>query len=103
MVGRGGPSTILAAYAVVDRWRELNRCAPDPVIAPLPGSGDGTSAERVSYECAAGTEVVFLRVDGGGHTWPGAPEILPANQVGPATRAFDASAVSAQFFDAHGR
>ncbi len=24
MVGRGGPSTILAAYAVVDRWRQLN-------------------------------------------------------------------------------
>lgn len=103
MVGRGGPSTILAAYAVVDRWRELNDCEPDPVIAPVPGSGDGTSAERVSYACAAGTEVVFLRVDGGGHTWPGAPEILPANQVGPATRAFDASEVSAQFFDAHGR
>lgn len=103
MVGRGGPSTILAAYAVVDRWRELDGCAPDPVIAPLPGVGDGTTAERVSYQCAAGTEVVFLRVDGGGHTWPGAPEILPANQVGPATRAFDASEVSAQFFDAHGR
>lgn len=103
MIGRGGPSTILAAYAVVDRWRELNGCAPDPVIAPVLGSGDGTSAERVSYECAAGTEVVFLRVDGGGHTWPGAPEILPADQVGPATRAFDASEVSAQFFDAHGR
>lgn len=103
MVGRGGPSTILAAYAVVDRWRELNGCAPDPVIAPVPGAGDGTSAERVSYECAAGTEVVLMRVDGGGHTWPGAPEILPADQVGPATRAFDASEVSAQFFDVHGR
>lgn len=103
MIGRGGPSTILAAYAVVDRWRELNGCAPDPVIEPVPGSGDGTSAERVTYECEAGTQVVFMRVDGGGHTWPGAPEILPANQVGPATRAFDASEVSAQFFDAHGR
>src|SRR3546814_9005181 len=60
MIGRGGPSTILAAYAVVDRWRALNGCGPDPVIAPVPGSGDGTSAERVSYACAAGTEVVFL-------------------------------------------
>lgn len=103
MVGRGGSSTILAANAVVDRWRALNGCAGDPTVQTLPGAGDGTSAERVSWACAAGTEVAFMRVDGGGHTWPGAPEILPANQVGPATRAFDASAVSAQFFDAHGR
>ena len=103
MVGRGGPSTILAAYAVVDRWRELNGCAAAPVIEPIPGNGDGASAERVAYECDEGTEVVFMRVDGGGHTWPGAPEILPASAVGPATRAFDASEASARFFDTHGR
>ncbi len=103
MVGRGGASTILAAYAVVDRWRELNGCAAAPVIEPIPGNGDGTSAERVAYQCADGTEVVFMRVDGGGHTWPGAPEILPASAVGPATRAFDASEASADFFDEHAR
>ena len=48
-----------------------------------------------------GTAVVFMRVDGGGHTWPGAPAILQA--VGPASHGFDASEASWQFFDAHAR
>nr|WP_234807700.1 PHB depolymerase family esterase [Mycolicibacterium bacteremicum] len=102
MMGRGGPSTILAATALVDSWRRLNGCAPDPLIEPQPGV-DAQFVERVSYACAGGSEVVYMRVDGGGHTWPGAPEILPADQVGPAIRSFSASQAAAVFFDAHGR
>jgi polyhydroxybutyrate depolymerase len=44
-----------------------------------------------------------MRVDGGGHTWPGAPEILPVQSVGPASHGFDASEASWQFFAAHAR
>lgn len=103
MVGRGGASSILAATALVDSWRALNGCDPAPLIEPQPGAGDGMHVERVSYPCAEGSEVVYMRVDGGGHTWPGAPEILPADQVGPAIRSFSASQAAAVFFDAHGR
>ena len=103
MVGRGGSSTILAATALVDSWRVLNDCQITPLIEPQPDAGDGMFVERVSYPCAQGSEVVYMRVDGGGHTWPGAPEILPAHQVGPAIRSFSASEAAAMFFDAHGR
>lgn len=102
MMGRGGPSNILAATALVDSWRHLNECEPDPLIEPQPGV-DAQFVERVSYACADGSAVVYMRVDGGGHTWPGAPEILPANQVGPAIRSFSASEAAAVFFDQHGR
>ncbi|MGU3500503.1 alpha/beta hydrolase family esterase [Mycobacterium sp. C31M] len=102
MMGRGGPSNILAATALVDSWRHLNECEPDPLIEPQPGV-DAQFVERVSYACAQGSAVVYMRVDGGGHTWPGAPEILPANQVGPAIRSFSASEAAAVFFDQHGR
>ncbi|MGV0742947.1 extracellular catalytic domain type 1 short-chain-length polyhydroxyalkanoate depolymerase [Mycolicibacterium sp. XJ870] len=85
MTGRGGASNILAAQALVDRWRQINGC-PDS-SSPVAPSGSWAGTERVTYpQCAAGTEVVLTRVNGGGHNWPG-----------------DASTASAQFFAAHGR
>jgi polyhydroxybutyrate depolymerase len=104
MTGRGGVSDIVSAPALVQRWRQLNGCADVPTQQPLAPSGDGTQTERIDYPlCAPGGEVVFMRVDGGGHTWPGAPEVLPAQAVGPASRGFDASEASWRFFDSHGR
>ncbi|MGY4650848.1 extracellular catalytic domain type 1 short-chain-length polyhydroxyalkanoate depolymerase [Mycobacterium sp. URHB0021] len=102
MTGRGGASNILAAPAMVDRWRQVDGCQGAPVEEVLPDSADGTQSHRLTYSaCAAGTDVVFMRVDGGGHTWPGAPTIL--TEVGPTARAFDASEASWQFFNAHAR
>ena len=66
MLGRGGYSDIVAAPAMAQRWRDVDRCS---------ASG-----------CAEGTEVVFVQIDGGGHTWPP-----------------DASHASGQFFASHGR
>lgn len=81
MVGRGGASDIVAAPAMVQRWRELDGCPGAPVEdSPAPGVLRFTSAG-----CADGTEVSFIQVDGGGHTW------------------LDASIASGQFFATHGR
>lgn len=104
MTGRGGTSDILSAPAMVDRWRQVNGCPDAPQQVELPTTGDGTGTQRMTYApCAQGTAVEFMRVDGGGHTWPGAPEILPVDAVGPATHGFDASEESWQFFDGHAR
>jgi polyhydroxybutyrate depolymerase len=104
MTGRGGTSDILSAPAMVDRWRQVNGCPDVPQQVELPATGDGTGTQRMTYApCAQGTAVEFMRVDGGGHTWPGAPEILPVDAVGPATHGFDASEESWQFFDSHAR
>jgi polyhydroxybutyrate depolymerase len=104
MTGRGGISDVIAAPALVERWRQSDGCHGAPAQETLPGGGDGTQTQRLaSSACAAGTAVVFMRIDGGGHTWPGAPTILPAEEVGPASHAFDASEASWQFFAAHAR
>ncbi len=88
MLGRGGYSDIVAAPAMAQRWRDLNRC-PGPVEDALAGTGDATSVHRFTAAgCADGTDVVFIQVDGGGHTWPAA---------------FDASQAGGQFFATHGR
>jgi polyhydroxybutyrate depolymerase len=80
MVGRGGASDILAAPAMAQRWRELNGCPAPVEDSPAPSVHRFTSAG-----CADGTEVSFVQIDGGGHTW------------------LDASFASAQFFATHGR
>lgn len=104
MTGRGGVSDIVSAPALVQRWRQLNGCADTPAQQPLAPSGDGTQTDRIDFaQCAPGGEVVFMRVNGGGHTWPGAPEVLPAQAVGLVSRGFDASEASWQFFDSHSR
>ena len=56
-----------------------------------------SSTATTSAPCAAGTAVVFNRVDGGGHTWPGAPALMDA--AGATTNVIDASVASWQFFD----
>jgi polyhydroxybutyrate depolymerase len=80
MVGRGGSSDILSAPAMAQRWRELNGCPAPVEDSPAPSIHRFTSAG-----CADGTEVAFVQIDGGGHTW------------------LDASNASAQFFATHGR
>jgi polyhydroxybutyrate depolymerase len=103
MIGRGGPSDIVAAPAMAARWRDLDRC-PTPVEDVLPATGDGTAVHRsTAAGCADGTAVVFLQVDGGGHTWPSGNFALPADTVGLTTGATDISLASGQFFLMHGR
>lgn len=79
MIGRGGPSTVVAAPAMADRWRALDGCPGSPVDDANPGLGRLSSAG-----CADGTQVVLVTVDGGGHVWPGP--------------GFDASSATGQFF-----
>ncbi|MGD1067653.1 MAG: hypothetical protein ABR975_12620 [Vulcanimicrobiaceae bacterium] len=45
--------------------------------------------------CAGGTQVAGYRIEGGGHTWPGA---LAPSGPGAETHAIDATALIAQFF-----
>ncbi|CAM4158271.1 esterase, PHB depolymerase family [Mycobacterium basiliense] len=102
--GRGGLSHAISALSMVDRWRTVDACQGDPVVEQLPDLRDGTLVRRYDYwACAAGTEVVFYRIENGGHTWPGAKQYLPKPVIGATTRALAGSAVIAQFFATHGR
>ncbi|OBI45519.1 PHB depolymerase family esterase [Mycobacterium sp. E796] len=102
--GRGGVSHSISANSMVDTWRSADGCQGDPSTQVLPGVGDGTVVRRFdSAACAASTEVIFYRIEDGGHTWPGGKQYLPQAIIGRTSRALDASEVIAQFFLAHGR
>jgi polyhydroxybutyrate depolymerase len=81
MLGRGGYSDVVAAPAMAQRWRDVDRC-PAPVDNGPAGAEHGFTASG----CAGGAEVVFVQLDGAGHAWPP-----------------DASQRSGQFFASHGR
>lgn len=75
-------------------WVERNGCNPDPEVLPTQGDVSGV---RYS-ECAAGAEVIVYTIDGGGHNWPGGPDIP---YIGKTTHAIDASQAMWDFFQAH--
>ncbi len=97
MNGRGGVSDVVSAPALAERWRTMDRC-PGPLVSEP--SADGAVHEMSADDCADGTEVVFVQINGGGHTWPAGNFSLPADVVGPTSFAIDASAITAQFFAA---
>lgn len=101
---RGG-GAIVSADAAVERWVEINGCKAPPAIEDLLNTADdGTRTRRSTYPgCVQGSEVVFLRIEGGGHTWPGGSQYLPVARIGRASRDFDASEEIWWFFSRQAR
>ena len=91
----GGRGTVVGADAHVASWvaRDAAGLAGSSTLAP------DTTITR--FDGSAGSEVVFYRVDGAGHTWPGGRQYLPKLIVGSTTRTFSASRVIVSFFAAH--
>lgn len=92
----------LAAEESMARWADLMGCvASDTVTIADTDTADGCRAVRVGFRDAAGVERgVFYRVEGGGHTWPGATFDLPG--AGATNRDINASEEIWRFFRACG-
>ncbi len=59
---------------VLDYWINYNGCSPDPVVSSYADidDTDGSTVERFVYSSSiTGVTVEHLKVDNGGHTWPG--------------------------------
>jgi polyhydroxybutyrate depolymerase len=81
-------------------WAGHNRCAPPPETRRM-ADRDITDSSRVidiDHARCAGARVRLLRVEGGGHTWPGGTQYLPVSWIGPTNRDIDASEVIWRFF-----
>jgi polyhydroxybutyrate depolymerase len=98
-----GRGRIIDTEDAARRWARLNGAAPEPQPSPLPAPGKHhCGGLRLTYSGGrGGSEVVLVRLDGGGHTWPGGAQYLPERVVGRVCRDFDATALIWQFFRAH--
>ena len=101
-LGRRG--AIIATTEAVERWARHDRCEPTPRVARLPDADpeDGCTVTRSTWR-GAQADVEFLRVDGGGHTWPGGPQYRLESIIGRVCRDFDATRAIWRFFAAHPR
>ena len=77
----------------VDFWLGVDGITSEPVETVWgPAGSDSTVVHRYAYSGGTdGTEVVFFKVEGGGHTWPGGPLYSP--YVGAVTTHIDGSAL----------
>ena len=97
---------VLSTEETIERFRAHNNCNAAPALVSLPDSDpdDGTAVEIETYTgCEDNTEVILVRVIGGGHTWPGGQQYLGENLVGTVSRDINASEMILDFFLKHDR
>lgn len=91
---------------MVTFWVENNHAQGPPEVESLPDldPNDGTRVFRETYAAGeSGADVIFYRVEGGGHTWPGstAGALERLAGVGNVSRDISASRVIWEFFRNH--
>jgi len=99
----GGIGESLPGEEVRDHFATRNGCEDVPTESMIPDVvEDGTTTTVQAYvECTGDKEVLFYRIDGGGHAWPGSPaDFGPAR---PKSEDFSASRVIVDFFLSHTR
>ncbi|MFI5259605.1 MAG: alpha/beta hydrolase family esterase [Candidatus Limnocylindrales bacterium] len=90
-----GPSLGVDEWAQL--WVDANGAQDGPATTTLPPD----TAIRTWHGPTPSPDVVFYRIEGAGHTWPGSRFTLPAFLFGRTTRTFDGATVIWEFFAAH--
>lgn len=85
-------------------WAARDGCGDTPSVSVLDDAdaADDTTASVEEYPgCAGGAAVRLVKIEAGGHTWPGGFQYLPVATVGPTTRDFRAHELMWDFFREH--
>lgn len=93
-----GDGAFVAVEDSMAFWREANGCTGTEETLLADSEDDGMASTYVlGVGCDAATDLV--RVDGGGHTWPGGWQYLPESIIGPVTTDFSANEMMWAFFE----
>jgi len=86
-------------------WVDRDRASEKPEAADLPSHDpNGTSVHRDVYSGGNDeSEVIAYTIKGGGHTWPGGSQYLPALLIGKLNHDLNASQTIWEFFSRHRR
>ena len=88
-----------SATDVVDYWKNFNGCNAAPIITSLPNTSllDFSTVQLLDYSpCSNNDLVQMLKVNGGGHQWPGTSSLLGG--LGTINMDINASAEIWEFF-----
>jgi len=81
-------------------WVKLNGCETEPKIETLSKDGDAMKVIRKTYAGGkAGSEVVLIVIEEGGHTWPG--QQPPVGFIGKSVKTVSANDLLWEFFRKH--
>lgn len=94
---RGASGPMLGVDAWAARWAAVNRASPLPTEA----IGPDVTVRRWAGPTPT-SDLAFYRIEGGGHTWPGARVWMPPH-LGRVSRTIDATRVTWAFVSAHRR
>jgi polyhydroxybutyrate depolymerase len=97
----GGRGRSLSTDKTIEIWLENNKCLTDNSSRKIPdvNKKDDCSASKFTHTgCNDNTEVILIKITGGGHTWPGASQYLPKFIVGEVCRDFNATEMIWDFF-----
>jgi polyhydroxybutyrate depolymerase len=105
-VGRGWTERgrVLSTDETVALWRRVDGCADESTFERLPDRDrrGEVSVDRIRWTaCRDGAEVVLMRINGGGHRWPGGAGLPLAGLLGPGTDDVDATREIWEFFRGH--
>lgn len=101
IVNFNGSGGITSAEGSNDYWIQQNNCPGNPIVLALPDNSvnDNCSAEWNAWTpCDNESEVIFYKVNAGGHTWPGATDMF-GGIAGATNQDFEASEVIWEFFN----
>ena len=103
--GSANAERCVSADRTLEFWREALDCRAAPQAERFDPVRDATAVAIIRYRSAAAAARRSSRwtVEGGGHTWPGAPARLGARVVGPTATEFSATDAILRFFDAAGQ
>lgn len=91
---------MLPTQELVAKIASLNKDATTPVTETIPDANtqDNCTATRYTYQSNS-APTVFIKIQGGGHTWPGGKQYLPKFLIGNVCKDFKAETTICEFFN----
>ncbi|HLX92327.1 MAG TPA: alpha/beta fold hydrolase [Puia sp.] len=90
---------MLPSEELLAKLVKMYNCNPRPLITNIPDIDPEDGCHAIDYfYSGGGTPVEFIKVVGGGHTWPGGSQYLPKFLIGRVCRDFNASEKIFEFF-----
>ncbi len=97
----GIPGVIMPAATTPSFWAAQNNCSTDSIVTDLPDlvTSDSSTVTLIEYvDCDPNTEILFYRVNNGGHPWPGNAPSFPPSIAGFTNRDINGSVEMWNFF-----